>query len=122
MLQQFEIDEDTRISEVTFTYIMARMGFVQESNNADLEAIRTIWHHLNPVGGQPNDEDEAEDNGETVVVAHCRIFMGAILGFNLGPVAHASSPDPSVIGQIDEETGTYILSNAEVSKVHKRYK
>ena len=42
------------------------------------------------------DEDgqEIEDNGERIVVAHLRIYLGAILGFQLGDVAKVSNPDP----------------------------
>lgn len=88
VLQQFEIELDAEISEVTMTTIMAHMGFVQTSSNADLEAVQSIWQHLQPVvGASPshqNENDEEEDNGERIVVAHLNKFMAAILGFQIG--------------------------------------
>ena len=51
VLRQFEIDYDSTISEVTMVTIMAQMGFIQVSNNTDVEAVQDIWRHLQPVGG-----------------------------------------------------------------------
>ena len=39
VLRQFEIDQDTPISEVTTTEIMCLMGFVNSNNNAELDAV-----------------------------------------------------------------------------------
>lgn len=55
-------------------------------------------------------------------MAHLRVFMAAILGFPTGKPAKVANPDPSLIGTIDEQTGNYMLSAFEVTKVHKRYK
>ena len=52
VLRQFEIDYDSRISEVTMVTIMAQMGFIQVSNNTDVEAVQDIWRHLQPVVGR----------------------------------------------------------------------
>ena len=125
VLRQFEIDEDTLISEVTMTAIMAQMGFVQENNNGDCEAVQTIWCHLQPEGGaQPEkrQSEEEEDNGERVIVTHLKVFLAAILGFSTGQQAKVSNPDANFIGSIDEPTGDYMLSALEVQKVHRRYK
>ena len=50
VLRQFEIDEDTKISEVTVSHIMLGLGFLSESD-FDEEAVQSIWHNLQPVGG-----------------------------------------------------------------------
>ena len=68
------------------------------------------------------DGQEVVDNGERVVVAHLRVLMAAILGFQTGTQAKVSNPEPAVIGTIDERSGDYMLSSLEVAKVHKRYK
>ena len=36
----------TQISEVTTTEIMCHLGFVNSNNNAELEAVQSIWRHL----------------------------------------------------------------------------
>ena len=127
VLRQFSLDEDTRISEVTMTAIMTHMGFIQDNNNFDLEAVQSIWQHLQPVYHQEaqqigEDGQEVVDNGERVVVAHLRVFMAGILGFHTGQLAKTSNPEPSLIGTLDQRTGDYMLSQLEVAKVHKRYK
>ena len=50
VLRQFEIDEDTNISEVTVSQIMVSLGFISESN-FDEQAIVTIWRNLQPIVG-----------------------------------------------------------------------
>ena len=122
VLRQFEIDEDTKISEVTVSRIMVNLGFITE-RNFDEEAVLQIWRNLQPVGGaQPerNEDGEEIDNGERVVVAHLKVFLAAILGFSEGPVAKASNPDPELIGTISN--GDYSLSQLEVQKIHRRFK
>ena len=52
MYQQFEIDDKQEISEVTMTEIMLLMGFVQKSDNTELDAVQSVWHHLQPSESQ----------------------------------------------------------------------
>ena len=87
--------------------------------NYDEGAMQAIWQNLQPVGGavpesKPDQEDEPEDNGERVVVAHLKIFLAAILGFNIGRLAPVSNPDPNLTGTIDDQSGDYMLSKLEV--------
>lgn len=122
VLRQFEIDEDTTISEVTVSRIMLCLGFISESN-FDEAAVVSVWRNLQPVGGaepENNEEGEEIDNGERVVVAHLKVFLAAILGFSVGSVAKSSNPDPELIGTIRE--GDYMLSQLEVQKIHRRFK
>ena len=46
ILEQFEIEPASRISEVTVINIMVNLGFVEESSNSDLEVVQSIWQHL----------------------------------------------------------------------------
>ena len=110
MLEQFKLEENTRISQVTVTSIMGAMGFIHFDSNADLEAVQTIWQHLQPVSGSPTQED----NGERVVVADLRVFMAAILGFQAGKAASSSNVNPGMLGTRDEQTGEYMLSSGEL--------
>jgi hypothetical protein len=108
VLKQFQIDEDARISEVTVSHIMGCLGFISDSD-FDEEAVKAIWHNLQPVGGAPlekvgpgNDSEEVVDSGERVVVEHLKVFLAAILGFSFGALARVSNPDHNLIGDIDE--------------------
>ena len=108
VLKQFEINEDARISEVTVSHIMGCLGFMSESN-FDEEAVKAIWHNLQPVGGAPpervehgTDNEEVVDSGERVVVEHLKVFLAAILGFSSGELARVSNPDHNLIGDIDD--------------------
>ena len=47
--------------------------------------------------------------------------MAAILGFENGQLAAKSNPNPALIGSIDED-GFYVVSQAEVQRIHRRYK
>ena len=58
--------------------------------------------------GQEDEEDE--DNGERVQLAHLKVFMAAILGFSIGTQAKFASPSADLIGTIDERTGEYMLT------------
>ena len=62
------------------------------------------------------DGEEVEDNGERVVVAHLRVFLGAILGFSLSKQkAQRQIGSPrGLIGTIDERSGDYLLTASEV--------
>ena len=106
VMAQFELEEDTYISEVQTISIMEEMGFIRISNNTDLEAVQNIFQHLQPVQGppeQPIDEnDEVQDNGERIIMAHLKVFLAAILGFNCGLTAGVSNPNSDLIGSIDE--------------------
>ena len=73
------------------------------------------------VSAPDGEEDQVVDNGERVVVAHLKIFLGAILGFSLGPNVKVSNPNPAFIGTIDESSGEYYLSVLEEQKVRKRF-
>lgn len=55
-------------------------------------------------------------------MAHLKVFLEAILNFNAGVLARESNSNPDLIGIIDKDTGDYMLSAAEVQKVHKRFK
>lgn len=50
VLRQFEIDEDTNISEVTVSQIMVSLGFISE-HNFDENAVVSIWRNLQPTVG-----------------------------------------------------------------------
>ncbi len=52
VLQHFEIDFAGTVSEVTVSQIMASLGFISFSNDTHMEAVQTIWHHLQPVVGE----------------------------------------------------------------------
>lgn len=87
--QQFEIDDKQEISEVTMTEIMLLMGFVQKSDTTELDAVQSVWHHLQPSTGQQEESKELTpegnpDNGERIIAEHLKIFMAAILGFHIG--------------------------------------
>ena len=108
MLKQFEIDEDARISEVTVSHIMGCLGFTSDSD-FDEEAVKAIWHNLQPVGGAPPEKaepgtgnEEVVDSGERVVVEHLKVFLAAILGFSSGTLARVSNPDHDLIGDVDD--------------------
>ena len=47
--------------------------------------------------------------------------MAAILGFEIGQLAAKSNPNPALIGSIDKD-GFYVVSQAEVQRIHRRYK
>ena len=105
---------------------MIHMGFVQKSDNSELDAVQSVWHHLQPSTGQQEESKELSpegnpDNGERVVAEHLKIFMAAILGFHIGAHADSSNGNPDLIGTLDETTGEYALSASEQTKVHKRY-
>jgi len=55
----------------------------------------------------PEKEDEEADNGERIVVAHLRVFMAAILGFQADKPAQSANPDAGLLGTFDESTGAY---------------
>lgn len=55
-------------------------------------------------------------------MAHLKVFLEAILNFSAGAQARNSNTNPDLIGIIDRETGDYMLSAAEVQRVHKRFK
>ena len=102
------------------------MGFVQKSDTTELDAVQSVWHHLQPSTGQQEESKELtpegnHDNGERVIAEHLKIFMAAILGFHIGTNAESNNRDPDLIGTLDQTTGEYKLSPAEAQKVHKRY-
>ena len=47
-------------------------------------------------------------------MAHLKVFLAAILGFNCGMTASVSNPNSNLIGTIDEKSGHYMLSALEV--------
>ena len=47
--------------------------------------------------------------------------MAAVIGYHIGAHAETSNPNPDLIGTLNQASGEYRLSPAEVKKVNKRY-
>jgi len=59
VLESFELDEESLVSEITAVEIMVKLGFISQSSEADLEHAGEIWRNLHPEENE-NAENENE--------------------------------------------------------------
>ena len=60
VLSQYDLAEDSKVSEVQMIEIMHALGFIQANSNADIDMCQEIWKNLPPVENvKPLDEQKS---------------------------------------------------------------
>ena len=129
LFNEMEFEAETEITEVQLVELMIRLGYVRMDNNEDIDAVNSFWAHIRPVreeqkGQREDDEEDGQEQFyiETVQIKNVIVILSAISGFHYGEQAQTSNKDGTgLLGSIDHETMTVMLSKAEVNKLHRRF-